>query len=517
MGRKLWGAVTMLVGGAALSGCVDERIVFVERPLFDTPPAAAADFVGYSNPDTKLTVCGNCHISFQRQWRETAHADAWTVLQGLGAGAVDQWGLQHSTNQLGNPIDIAGGWATTKAARYQDVQCESCHGPSLNHITGPSRNNWPLAAIGVGEANAPQGCSQCHSGGLYPYHEEWARSAHGRIPAAGSQPTSPSGREACWGCHTGEDAMIMFGVRAAFAEKATHVGNPAANLGITCAVCHDPHRADVPGQLRFAIDVPREEDNLCMQCHHKRGTPDFTTFRGPHSPEGPTLLGYAGAWIGRMEFPDTIVATHGSARNPRLCAGCHVNMFESTDPVTGATVRSTGHTFDATPCVDASGLPVPGPCPDTQRSYRTCTDVGCHATEQVARSLEARAAERVLRLTDELSQLLQLAHRSGGRTDNWWNCRGTGNCPDSPLHWGAGQPTANWTVALSAAWNFELVRRTTGGGGALRQGQLNHNPVLIEVLLLTSIREMRREYNLSAQSNVSLQRELGTGTEAVLR
>jgi predicted CXXCH cytochrome family protein len=500
-------AVPALMLALPLVGC--ETIVYRDRPIFDEPAAAAAGFVGYSNPQTKLTVCGNCHTSVQRQWQETAHADAWQRLQGLGANAQNQWGLQHTTNQLGNLFTQEGGWATVRDTRYQDVQCESCHGPSLNHVRAPTRDNWPLAPLAVGtNLEQPQGCGQCHSTAVDPYHAEWARSAHGRIPNAGNQPTSPAGREACWGCHTGEDALVLWGVRAEFAEKRTHVANPAQNLAITCGVCHDPHRAGIPGQLRFSISVPSEEENLCMKCHHKRGTPDLTTFRGPHSPEGPTLLGFAGAWLGGMEFPGGISATHGSERNPRLCAGCHVPRFETTDAVTGQTVISTGHTFEATPCVDANGLPTVGPCAPTQKTYRTCTAAGCHGSEAVARSLEAVVSQRFIDLTNELSTLLQQAHRQGGRTDNWWTCRGTGNCPGSPLHWATSQ-NQTWTVALSAAWNFELIRRTAGGGGALRQGQVTHNPVLIEALLRTSIREMRREYRLSAASSVSLEQQIG--------
>jgi predicted CXXCH cytochrome family protein len=504
--RWAFAALPAMMLALPLVGC--ETIVYRDRPLFEEPPAAAANFVGYSNPQTKLTVCGNCHTSVQRQWQETAHSNAWATLQALGGDGIARWGQQHTTNQLGNAVNTPAGWATVQDARFHDVQCESCHGPGLEHARGPTRQNWPLAPVAVG-LSQPTGCGQCHSGELYPYHEEWARSAHGRIPNAGNQPTSPAGRDACWGCHTGEDAMIMFGVRAEFAEKSTHVANPAQNLGITCGVCHDPHRSDIPGQLRYAIDVPREEDNLCMQCHHKRGTPDLTTFRGPHSPEGPTLLGFGGAWLPGMEFPTGVSATHGSERNPRLCAGCHVVQFQAGAPGTGGPM-STGHTFEATPCVNEQGLPVLGPCPDTQKTYRSCTGSGCHGNENVARSIEAVVSQRFIDLTNELSGLLQRAHRQGGRTDNWWQCRGSGNCPGSPLHWATNQ-NQTWTVALSAAWNFEMIRRNTDGGGPLRQGQVSHNPILIETLLRTSIREMRRQYNLPAVTSVNLNQQIGLG------
>ncbi len=37
------------------------------------------------------------------------------------------------------------------------------------------------------------------------------------------------------------------------------------------------------------------------------------------------LLGQAGWWPPGIEVDGDIVATHGTERNPRLCATCHVN------------------------------------------------------------------------------------------------------------------------------------------------------------------------------------------------
>src|SRR5690606_24329932 len=143
-------------------------------------------------------------------------------------------------------------------------------------------------------------------------------------------------------------------------------------------VCHDPHSADNAKQLRFAVDVPNEEQNLCMKCHHKRGTPDLASQnRGPHSPEGPVLLGYGGWWPPNLQFPNTgdtalIAATHGSSANPRLCAGCHVNALDVTDELTGETVTTVGHRFQATPCME-NGVPVGGDCAITEKSFAVCT------------------------------------------------------------------------------------------------------------------------------------------------
>ena len=58
-----------------------------------------------------------------------------------------------------------------------------------------------------------------------------------------------------------------------------------------------------------------------MKCHQRRSVPDSTAARGPHSPQGPMLLGDAGYQPAGFE-PDlqAVATTHGSERNPRLCA-----------------------------------------------------------------------------------------------------------------------------------------------------------------------------------------------------
>ena len=69
---------------SSLTACVDEKIVYQDRELFEEPLASAANFLGYSDYESKLTVCGNCHISKQGDWEETGHADGWAGLQDSG-------------------------------------------------------------------------------------------------------------------------------------------------------------------------------------------------------------------------------------------------------------------------------------------------------------------------------------------------------------------------------------------------------------------------------------------------
>jgi predicted CXXCH cytochrome family protein len=493
-----------------LTSCTDESIVYRDRELFETPPAGAASFLGYSNAEDKLTVCGNCHIGQQTRWQETAHAGAWEGLQSSGHAQAFCEGC-HTVGQLGNYMAEASGWDATKDARYQDVQCESCHGPGLGHVQNPSKSTVSLVlapmSAGVMTDGSPAwaGCAECHQGTHHPYGEEWLQSGHGN--GAAWKQTSAGGRAECVECHTAENALIKMGINANYTEKADFLGShtTATNMSITCGVCHDPHSAGHPGQLRKSLSEADLKQNLCMTCHYKRGVPDPTTFRGPHSPEGPVLLGDGGWW------PDTLLArfptgrvetTHGApTANPKLCAGCHMNRFEYTD-ATGTAVSGTGHTFEAIPCLGEGGNPiVNGNCADSQRTYKTCTGAGCHGSEGVARSAVGTAQMRIANLINELDLTLQKINPT------WKTCRsqngGFGNCPNfngqpSPFNWAAGQPI---NTARGAAFNYDMGARVT---------TVIHNPLLIEALLISSIQQVRKDYGVSAMmSTVDLTPQFG--------
>jgi predicted CXXCH cytochrome family protein len=437
----------------AAAGCVDSEVVYVDRFDFEDPPAGAGGFVGYSNLETGRTVCGNCHVGRQARWEETAHADAWATLAESGASrAVCE--ACHTVSARGNPVEGEAGWIATGNPRYYDVQCESCHGPGLDHVTTPDApGNQPLATISLG-ANVDQGCADCHSGVHRPFAEEWATSAHGDMTA------SPQGNPNCQACHEGKGALRAWGVKSVFSPQ-----DEAELQAITCAVCHDPHDARHQGQLRFAVDAPSLEQNLCMKCHAQRGVPDPISFRGPHAPEGPLLLGTGGWWPPNLEYsPGDILGTHGSEANPRLCAGCHVTDVEMQDPETGSFVfRSTGHTFQAIPCVDEDGIPTgETDCGLLERSFQSCTD--CHS-EAGARSALIEARTRIGDLADDLEAMLA-------------------QIPEGEF----GNPGA-YTTADGSLFNLQLARV---------QGSAVHNPFLVAALLRASMRQIEVDYGIAA-------------------
>lgn len=469
---RAWTAFLAVVAGSlASTACTDETIVFRDRELFEEPLAAAAGFVGYTDQSTKLTVCGNCHVGPQGQWEDHGHADAWAGLQDSGHAQAFCEGC-HTVNELGNTVTATGGYNATAEDRYHDVQCESCHGPGLDHVTAPNDGNIPLAPVAVG-LDLTLGCGECHQGSHHPFAEEWAQSRHGDM-YEGAQ-----GREACQSCHTGAGALKAFGVNDPYIEEDSDLtGN---HLSITCAVCHDPHGSDFEGELRFSISVPNEDQNLCMKCHHKRGVPDPTSSRGPHSPQGPLLVGEAGWWPPNLDLgPGDIVATHGSEANPRLCAGCHVNSYEVTDAATGDfVVTATGHRFLATPCVDANGAPLADQdCADTGKNYEGCAVSGCHGSASGARAAMLAATLRLQNLADQVNALVAQVPASEFDTSD-----------------------GKFTTGEGAKFN---------AGFAEFRGTAAHNPFLAEALMIASIQQLRTQYGLTVQG-VSLERQLVPG------
>ena len=443
-----------------LSACVDEEVVFRDFVLFEDPPTEALSFLGYSDHGTKLTVCGNCHVEKQADWVGTLHAEAWDNLQATGAAQGFCEGC-HTINERGNAIEEIAGHEASQDARYEDVQCEACHGPGLTHVTNPTRNNVPLAPMSAG-LDLTTGCGECHADTHHPFVEEWVASRHGEGAAAPQYRT----REGCDACHGGMGALAAWGIRTTYIE----LGDPDASIGITCVVCHDPHSKANDHQLRWPIDAREVDENLCMKCHQRRAIPDEGSSRGPHSPQGPLLLGVLGTvgWIPpNFEYDqDTIRGTHGSEKNQKLCATCHLNSFTVTDPESGGHVFSaTGHLFDPIPCVDAQGIPqADDSCPLTtgDRSFGGCTTNGCHGDEIAALSALIRARERIDELVEELDALLDLVPEDQFDTDD-----------------------DVYTVAEGSKFNAGL--------GAIESSAI-HNPFLTEALLRASVKIVKSTY-----------------------
>ncbi len=463
-----WSRAAAALATVLIAGCVDTEKVFVEVPPYEDPPAGAAGFLGYTNSQSKLPVCGNCHIGQHSEWKNTGHAQAWADLQASGHASASCEGC-HSVGALGNPVtDPMVGYAATRDERYHDVQCESCHGPGLQHVTNPDASQ-PLASIEVG-TDLTSGCGECHQGTHNPFIEEWSASRHAR------RTNSASTREACVACHEARGVFAAWGMDAEYIERTA-----SGVIPVVCAVCHDPHDATNTKQLRFPIDVPNVDTNLCMKCHHKRAVPDpESNSRAPHSPQGPLLLGEDVGWIPpNFQYPTIqIVGTHGTEANPRLCATCHVSRLEVTDAATGSFVfQATGHLFKAIPCLDAQGRPTADDdCEITERTFTACAASGCH-TPTSARSALVVARGRLASLAGQVTSLLAQVPASEFVNNDYLI-----------------------TTAEGARFNRDLAEQP---------GSAIHNPFLVEALLTASIQQLKSQYGLSVPADLVLDNIIG--------
>jgi hypothetical protein len=485
-----------------LSGaCTDEKIVF--REPVNPPPDANSGFLGYFSASDKQTTCGNCHVLHDEDWSKTAHANAYSLLPS-NPDATAACYTCHTVSDKGNATAGPAGWDAVQNAAYHDVQCESCHGPGFDHVSSPdapkSASNPPLAHIGVlgpsgalDSASVAQSCGACHNQNSGPgvrAFEEWEKSGHAR-PVVEEGGGSPADSPNCASCHEAKATLAAWGVTANYAEKG--LAGSANNMGQTCAVCHDPHGSaedasgqPLAGQLRFPIDVPDANQNLCMKCHQRRSVPDLAAVRGPHSPQGPMLLGDAGYQPAGFQ-PDlqAVASTHGSEGNPRLCAGCHVNRLTSTD----GKITSAGHLFLAIPCLDANGLPdmVNQNCAADvpSRSWAACTASGCHNSATQAVTAFTTISDDVDRLTKQI----------------WDDKNGDDVVDGTPTDGGyladkVNVPDTNYVVtdskitpAEGARFNVRMLRE---GGADGSHGV--HNPFLARALLGANIDELQAAY-----------------------
>ncbi len=477
-------SLVALVGFAALSACTSETIVYRDKPLFETPASIAAGFVGYRSETTKESTCGSCHVEVAGEWKETKHAKAWATLQ-ANAGKAGYCEACHTTNNNGNGApDTLAGYRSTKSVRFQDVQCESCHGAGLTHISNPTKANVPLVSLKA-SSGFSNGCGSCHSGVHNPFIDEWKQSGHGTLVLSKAATWSARTDSAyCQGCHTGQGALKTWGLAERTNYKEKNKG-PGDTLTITCAICHDPHAKNNTAQLRFPINVNNTEQNLCMKCHNRRSVPDPTSSRGPHSAEGAFLTGEAGWVPPGMVIPGGVAriqTTHGSSANPRLCAGCHVAKYTVNDATGKFVQQVTGHRFLPTPCVDANGAPTASQtCADAQRSYKSCTGSGCHGNENAARTAESVAETRIKNLAIETNRLVALVKATKPTefdvTDN------------------------KITTAEGAAFNSAAAYNTAT---LAMTGNTVHNPYLMEALLTASIAQLKKDYGVAIVAGLDL-------------
>jgi predicted CXXCH cytochrome family protein len=285
---------------------------------------------------------------------------------------------------------------------------------------------------------------------------------------------------------------VRWGEDANFAEK----GSTTDYQPTTCAVCHDPHGSENPSQLRFPVTSGDPELNLCMKCHLRRDEPDVGSSPSPHAPQASVLLGMAGYRPPGFVYDTArIFGSHATSLNQKLCAGCHIAKFTVTDAVTGNfTFQATGHLMRPIPCLDSTGKPTADKsCAYTTaaRTFKTCAQAGCHASEAVAQTAFTTVRNRMKFFTDQL----------------WVNTDGDGTIDAAPTDAGLlatlkQTRPAEWSTTdnqVTPAEGAEFNARLCGEYGQSNSDNSKgiHNPFLCEALLQATITYVKSFYGLA--------------------
>jgi hypothetical protein len=331
----------------------------------------AATYVGNGAivGDAAPPNCISCHNTQTAKWAETGHAVIFQ--EGIDGVLSDHYGPDciscHTTGFNDWPTAVNGGFDDLAAdstwlfpeqlqegnweamleeypelAAMTGIQCESCHGPGSAHYTGDVMQPGPIST-----SLAVATCAQCHdSGDHHKFPREWALSAHADASAMAFTYPHVVGNSDCAGCHSGEG----------FIDKAKGLDDLRAGYQIiTCAVCHDPHDATNPAQLRIAgtVMLPGgiESSDLgkgatCASCHQSRT--DASEVEGespdwPHYSTAAELMSNTGGYT----WGETIDnSPHGSIV-AETCITCHMAQTPGMDDM-------------GTPDDSSDDVPLPG-------------------------------------------------------------------------------------------------------------------------------------------------------------
>ncbi|GAB4366027.1 MAG: hypothetical protein Kow0042_05640 [Calditrichia bacterium] len=289
-------------------------------------------------------ACTTCHNTTHTTWEMTGHAEAWASLQSSDH-AAPYCTPCHTVDTEQVPGNA--GYDDAPIAKYQNVQCENCHGHGSDHISNPGGVDM---SVNIEIAT----CGICHEGGHHPYQEQWEQSGHNFDPAVAAHGAGLNA--GCQPCHSGTGFVEAF--PSTVNPSGTHYitwAGATNKMGVTCSVCHDPHGVESVHQLRTTADVTlvsgevisgNGAGQLCIQCHHARRSP-LTQIVGGYAHFGPHPGTQGDVVYGSSAYedinPNMTFASSGHGLVADACASCHVYMTEY-DPITQ--FANVGHTFE---------------------------------------------------------------------------------------------------------------------------------------------------------------------------
>jgi DmsE family decaheme c-type cytochrome len=212
--------------------------------------------------------------------------------------------------------------------------CESCHGPSLEHLSGIQSDGKrlpPQLVLGTQSKNYPVAptteqnkvCLDCHSnrsnqnwhGSQHQFADLSCSSCHTMHTAKDAILEKTSQAKVCYQCHTEQRA-----------QSHRPFGHPLAEGSMTCSDCHNPHGAPGPALL-----VNNTINETCYRCHAEKRGP----FLWEHQPVREDCMNCHDAH-------GTTQPAMLRVRTPFLCNMCHSENFHPSTLRSGTGVPPFG-------------------------------------------------------------------------------------------------------------------------------------------------------------------------------
>ncbi len=127
--------------GVGLLLWLDSAVV-LRRPMGPLPSGGRSERWAYASNE----ACGFCHQAQMTQWATTAHAHAFATLRDARRGTAPACLGCHMTGFL-----RPGGtqFIETATEQFADVGCESCHGPSADHVASINKRRGTSRKVDV--------------------------------------------------------------------------------------------------------------------------------------------------------------------------------------------------------------------------------------------------------------------------------------------------------------------------------------------------------------------------------
>lgn len=339
--------------------------------------------------------CSQCHSNTHQNWLATLHAGALTTLEEAGQGENAQCLGCHTVG-----FGEEGGFvnrATTDA--LAGVGCESCHGPSRDHVENVADESLrPPLSISATI------CGRCHTGEHHPTFEQWQQSGHALVTESLASSFSQGNQlSSCGTCHSGDYRFLAIQEGQSVPGDLLSGKSREEMNAITCATCHDPHErtGNAPFaddgrdyQLRYdevsypvatntlAATTDPTRFNICGQCHHTRSSTWQDTSRPPHHSV------QSNVYVGEMPVPDGTSPLTLSVNSPHAlvreqCSSCHMHREDFMSEVAPAI---SGHTFEV--------------------NFAGCVASGCHPAAGNAQALATSLKNSVQTLLDDVKSRL---------------------------------------------------------------------------------------------------------------